>query len=535
MKVLTTIGCVAALSAGCLPRGAPPAGQQILADRQASLGAVVPPNGDGMLRVLFLRQNATDAAGSDLYVVSVDPSGLVSPERLLLQDINTEFGLGCTWRIAPCQFDAKGRALVYTNTPSGQPDARGGVSVVDPVTGEVTKTPVIPSGIQSSDGQRRFEMDQWDPLSPTPPTGGTLIEADGRTTRIELGSDQLYGQYVEFIVDDFYYIDQNSDLIDIPPSGVPQQVAAGVTNVQHWMTPDGLLLLLYGPTADPLEPQLRLRDPVTGTLTTLPFTGTGGADWSSDYRFMVYTHESYDTSTNIASYTHQLFDRTSGAAQALDIPSTLAVQTQWRPGHHEFWAGSEDDRTTPVIFIFTPSAPTVTLTGIRFRGISVDGVYWFSTTDDPNKADQVLDVGLADDPTGPRYPLNAPGTALGPITELPEGRLLAETYTNDVQREDVIAVDPRTGASQLLAERGMIAALGQTRFMGMFHYQGGRGDLTFVELDTGRSTILAPEFTVTAFAEPQGPDDLAPGTRVVYQFQARTASSWDGIWLVNSP
>jgi hypothetical protein len=77
--------------------------------------------------------------------------------------------------------------------------------------------------------------------------------------------------------------------------------------------------------------------------------------------------------------------------------------------------------------------------------------------------------------------------------------------------------------------------VGETRFMGLFHFVEGRGDLTAVALDTGAATVLAPEFTVAAQAEPQGADLLAPGARIVYQFQARTASPYDGIWVTPCP
>ncbi len=77
------------------------------------------------------------------------------------------------------------------------------------------------------------------------------------------------------------------------------------------------------------------------------------------------------------------------------------------------------------------------------------------------------------------------------------------------------------GATELLARRGRIAAVGRTRVIGMFHMDEARGDLTAIQLDTGRSTILAPEFTVTAFAEQADGDPVALGTPIVYQFQAR--------------
>jgi hypothetical protein len=527
---------VAVSTAACLPQGAPPAGRQIVADRSASLGAMVPPNGDGISRVLFMRPNATDSAGADLYVIAVDGSGELSPERLLVSDIAADDDLGCTWKVAPCGFDARGRIAVYRNGPPPQPGTFVGVTLVDPVTGDVTETSPFPGyTLSSPSGQRSFVMDPYVMGAP-PPSAGTLTEADGRTARVQLGTSSYGGpEYYGFTGEDFYYIDPNADLIDLPPSDVPRQVAAGVAQVNVWMTPDGPLMLLSGPTADPTVEQLSLRDPVTGALTVLPFTGPGYPSWSSDFRYLLYTHGSFDPSTMIAQDTYALFDRTSGATLPLDLPAGGYVQPQWRPGRDQIWIGTAYDAASPAVAILTPGAPTITVTGPRFQAFSDSGTYWFSTTDSPNVANPALDVGVADDPTGPRYPYNPPGTWVDSQWELPDGRLLESTYVKDIQRADAIVVDPRTGDSRLLAERGRIAALGQTRFMGMYHFEGGRGDLTFVELDTGRSTVLAPEFTITAFAEPQGADLLAPGARVVYQFQARTSSPYDGLWLVNSP
>ena len=38
------LAALAAAMSACLPRGAPPAGRQAVADRQATLEAIVPPN-----------------------------------------------------------------------------------------------------------------------------------------------------------------------------------------------------------------------------------------------------------------------------------------------------------------------------------------------------------------------------------------------------------------------------------------------------------------------------------------------------------
>ena len=59
--------------------------------------------------------------------------------------------------------------------------------------------------------------------------------------------------------------------------------------------------------------------------------------------------------------------------------------------------------------------------------------------------------------------------------------------------------------------------------------------MTTVEVDSGRQTILAPEFAVTAFVEPQGANLAPPGSQIACRFQAPDDSPYDGIWVVNSP
>lgn len=113
--------------------------------------------------------------------------------------------------------------------------------------------------------------------------------------------------------------------------------------------------------------------------------------------------------------------------------------------------------------------------------LTADGAYWFSTATPLDVAQTTIQVGAADDPTGPRYNLNPPGTFEYETWYLPDGKLSSASY------------------------------------------------------DDQSPTMLAPEFTVRAFAEPQGGDLLAPDTRIVYQFQARAGSPYDGIWVVKWP
>lgn len=103
-----------AASAGCLPRGAPPAGRQIVADRQAALAAIVPASGDRPLQVPILSP-APGVDAAHLSAVSVDASGNVSPERPLVSGVGAANGVGCIWKVAPCSIDENGIVTAYGN------------------------------------------------------------------------------------------------------------------------------------------------------------------------------------------------------------------------------------------------------------------------------------------------------------------------------------------------------------------------------------------------------------------------------------
>jgi hypothetical protein len=384
---------------------------------------------------------------------------------------------------------------------------------VDPVTGDVEDvTPDFNKSVSPS-GQRSFVIDATD-------TSGTLNDADGHATAIQLAStdDPLRSNRTsEFVGEDFYFVNPQNQLIDIPPSDAPQQVTTDITGFSGWPTPDGPLLVLTRATSDPSVPQYSVRDPASGHETPLPCENASYSQPSPDWQWMLCN--------DILVNWH------TGATQVLD-PSFF--NAHWRPGHGQLWESERGDDGTLAVWVVTPGTPAITVEGVGLVGFSKDGAYWFSSSDFSSAALAQM-VGLADDPTGARFPYNPPGTELEGQWLLPDGRLLLSAGVNNVQRTDAIVVDPRTGDRRVLAERGKVAAVGQTRFIGMYHFETGRGDLTAVELDSGKSTILAPEFTVTAFAEPQGTDLVAPGTRLVYQFQARTPSPWDGIWLANCP
>ncbi len=520
MRAGISWGSIAILAAGaaCLPRGEPPAGRQIIAGRDATLAAVAPPTGDGLLRLLVLRSVAGGTDEANLSVVELDPTNHVSAERQLISAVSASVGLVCNGKVAPCAFDARGWIMV-TRTDGSQ-------VWVDPVTGDVATAQVVRRF--SDTGQRLFTSDG--------PGTGTLSEADGRSTTIDPVVPTSFTS-ARFVGEDFYYVDTQARLMDIPASGVAKPIAAGVASFTGWQTPDGALLVLDRATPAPGGTLSSLRDPVTGQETTLPFDGEL-ATLSPDANWLLSLAHQFQ-----GRYT--FYNVRSGAQQEVDLQASAGFP-QWRPGRSEVWVttGEQYGLTTwslrPDVAPF--ALPDIGLQPSRFaedlgglNPFSPDGELWFSVDPSPEVTGVPVKVGAADDPTGPRFPLNAPGTNVEQVWRVGDGRLVFEDYSDDLERQDVLAVDPRTGDTTLLGERGLVAALGNTRLIGMFRVAEGRGDLSAVALDSREKTMLAPEFALTAFAEPQGADLVAPGTRIVYQFQARTASPYDGIWVTSCP
>jgi hypothetical protein len=525
---------LAAATAACLPRGDPPSGRQVIAGRESQLAAIAPPNGDGVLRILVLRPGA-EADTRDLYVVSVDSADGPPSERLLLTGLDPTTDLGCIHRLAPCSIDPDGWTFLYSNL---------GNTRLNTITGErmdMGRSFGVP--FQSESGQRSFMLDAANGGPGTAP--GTLTEPDGSTMTFDVVPYANSGQTYAFVGEDFYYLTPQGDLMHVPPAGGPERLATGVDGFRALSTPDGLVLLLNRPTSDPDVQQTSVRDSVTGEETVLPFNAVptlgngrdGNLSLSSDGRWMLHV----DSAAGVFDF----YDYRAGRLAAVPAPASLELASAiWRPGTPQVWA-QLGTRDAPTIWILTPDAPPVLVGNVRFwfvytpgsigSSFTPDGAYWFSTASDPSVSSPVIQVGLADDPTGPLHDLAPPGVNVDRYWPVADGRLLTTVYTKDIDRADLMAFDPRTGDDRLLGEKGRVAAVGETRALGLLHFEGGAADLTAIEIASGRQTILAPEFAVTAFAEPQGADPVAPGTRVVYEFEARSPSPYDGVWVVNVP
>ena len=526
---LAIAGTVSAMAA-CLPRGAPPGGRQVIADRQATLETIVPPTGDGVLRILILKPGP-EPDSQDLYVVSVGAGGGPPSEQLLVSDVDPQSGVGCVDMVAPCGPSPAGWLLVYTSSAYVR---------VNCFTGAQFTFSFPQSGfpLSSDSGERFFVRDA---------TGGTLFEPDGSTMALDVESNASAlgdGAPALFFGEDFYYVTSEGVLMDLPPSGVPEQVATGIGSFFGFPTPDGTLLLLIRTSSNPSVLAVSVRDPLTGLETVLPFSddlvqASPDGNWLLD-------RGDVDTT---GSFT--LFNYRTGAQQIVEIPGSQDALSfaPWRPGtSSQVWLTTglnAPPPATPTVWVVTPggspvSVPGVSLAGVNAPGIqesfTPDGAHWFFTASPPDTNTPLVQVGAADDPTGPAFVVNPGSISIFEVWSLADGRLLTALYSDFSSRSDIFALDLDTGESVQLAERGRVAAVGNTRLVGMFHFDPDyRGDLTAVELDNGRQTILAPEFAVTAFVEPQGADLVPPGARVVYQFQARTDSPYDGIWVVSSP
>jgi hypothetical protein len=528
-----TLGLAAFVTAAaaCLPRGAPPSGRQVVADRQATLQAIVPPNGDGVLRILILEPGAV-ADTHDLYLVSVDVGSGPPTEQLLVSDADPQDDFGCRDMVAPCSLiDPIGALWVYKKS--------GGLVRVDPFTGEQRDVPYLPP--RSPSGQRFFLTKGG--LGGI--TGGTLYDASGGMMDIDLtpaagGLGVSHGMTSGFFGEDFYYVTPPGTLMRIPASGPAEQLATGVAGFQGSPTPDRVLLFLSRMTSEPGVQAISVLDPLTGGETALPFSSLYDFSASPDGHWLLHPDSSSGSFT--------FLDFRTGVQQVVAVPDLGPypfVFPAWRPGTSQAWFTAISD-DTPIVWIVSPGESPISVPGVGLAGVgnlsweqnvfTADGAHWFFTSSSFPTNTPLIEVGSADDPTGPGVPVNPEGTSLGGGWLLADGRLLTSVYTESQPRSDVFAVDLDTGESVQLAERGRIAAVGKTRFVGMFHFDPNyRGDLTTVELDSGRQTILAPEFAVTAFVEPQEDDLVPPGAGIVYQFQARTDSPYDGIWVVNSP
>lgn len=501
----------------------------MIADRASYLTGVVAPASDGILRLLVARISP-DGARNDLYVVSVPDSGPPS-ERLLVADLPS--GVPCSPRASgflavPCYpTDVRGRLYLHTSTDFNQ--GTQAIARIDPVTGE---------RLDLGDG-RYFNL-SWarERVLVVREPDATLFESDGQATQLP---DVFQGN-ATFVGEDLFYVVQEQGLMHLPPHGVPELVRAGVTGFYVQRTDTGPLLETITPGADPSTGTSTIVDPITLEDLFTPIENDP-ISVSPDRRWLLVDHGAGRGVTFI--------DGVTGDRE--DVPpldSSTPFNHEWRPGRAEVWfmASVYSSASPPpaITWIKAPGRPAITVPlfteglydvtrGRSFLSIFTgDGAYWFSHPLS-GLVRPAIQIGPADDPNGTHFDFNPTGTYTGSYQTLADGRLLVSAYYTDFQRSDISAIDPATGATQLLGEKGTVLVVGQRRLLANLHVIDTYGDLTAIDLADGHATELAAEFTYDAFVERTGTDPLQSGARVAFQFRARFDSPYDGIWVTALP
>jgi hypothetical protein len=517
-------------STGCLPTGDPPAGRQVLADRTSQLIAALPVASppDATLRLLVTRPVEDPQSPfkyGNLYLVSVPDAGGAPSEQLLLERFAAYGFPYC--EIGFClPTDARGRLFLSTDYDPSTAQSR--LVRIDVTTGDRLDLGWASYYLSSPSLTRTAAIDY---VAFTI----TLLEIDDRTTVI---TDVAFGQ-PGFVGEDFYYVAAGGRLRRVPPGAQPETVRDGVVAFQSRATTNGpVVILMLGEDFSSLG-TLSLLDPATLQERPLAIDAeraiNNGYDLSSDGRWLLVRGQG-----ELIGQRFTLVDVATEAEENFETPGPT-YQGQWRPGRAEIWLSGADygDGQAPATWIKRPGQPLVTVApvaGGRTGAIfSADGTYWFSTEVSDVKGRTEIFVGLADDPTAPRVRLNPEGSDSYDVRQVADGRFLVEAFYTTDARSDIYLVDPDTGESRLLGERGNMMTIGPRRLLAQLRSVDGAGDLAVLDFDGGGSTLLATEFAGAALPEPRGSDLLGPGSRVAFQFRARFASPYDGIWVATLP
>jgi hypothetical protein len=461
----------------------------------------------------------------DLSVIAADAAGGPPSERVLAAGLQPTFSVDCELRTNCFPGDARGRVFLTTGYDMTATGPAAITTRIDPVTGDRLELGAGVVFILSPSGERLLVLTYVTDADARMYENETLYEADDRA--VSLGATN----YSLFVGEDLYYLTTQQELMRLVPGGVPELLATGIGFFSRLTLEGDVLLELARPSADPTINAYSIFDAVTLEETASPF-GSTPFQASANGRWLL-AWDGAGTATFI--------ERATGAKDVFTAPDFVGDYA-WRPGHDEVWflTGQYPQETT---WIKQPGGPTIETPG-QLLGytddsgwssfFTRDGASWFSsrapTTDKP-----IIQVGSADDPAGARFDVMPAGATSDVYWPLADGRILAPSWIKDPKRNDIYAVEPVTGESQLLGEEGMVIAVGQTRLVASLHVIDQRGDLTAIALASGQATVLAPEFALGALVEPQGADRVAPGAHVAYQFQARFASPYDGVWLATIP
>ena len=533
------VACVALYgSTGCLPAGGPPTGQRWLSGRNFGLLQLAPDGSGAPVSVLLTATSSADGVSTDLYGVA-DPGAsapatpaptLAQAGELLLSSFAGLTGPGTDCVAADCRLahDAAGRVLA--TQVSGGPFE---LFRVDPTAATAVDLGPMISFATSPSGSRLVVVDGVS-------GDATVYEADDRQTALpNVG-------YATFVGEDLYGLEvddpaelDSSTLQKIAPDGAPQAIASPVAGFQAVTTTDQPFIVISSNDAAG-NFSSSLLDPATLAETPLPGTYQGA---SSDGRWLQLWNVSAQT---------ELYDRTSGALQPIEVPSYAWVA--WRPQHDECWVAAVSAGGAPHVQIFEAGggATTVEVAANPMQYTSVgdnsgassftsDGRHWFSAVYDQANRSRVF-VGPADDPTAPTFPVNPPGTGSGQYWLLADGRLLVEAFVDDAARNDIYLVDPDTGQARTLGTGGHVVTIGPSRALVLLDWvtSAGTGDLTLIDFTTGATTLLAENVSAVAPQKRYDPadlslDPLAPGAAVAFQVRDFIDSPYDGIWVATLP
>ena len=517
----------AGLSAtACLPDGEPPMGRRITAGRDDLPAGLLPAMPDGIVRLLVLRLDR-ERMNSDLYRVSIDGAG--PPTESLLAE-NLGWSNGCAEN--RCFItDRRGRVFVlhgYDPVTSAHQATR-----IDAVTGDRLE-------LGSVNGDNFKFSASGDRLAVFSDLGATVYESDDRATVVAGVT------LAEFGGEDFYYVAADRRLMRLPPGGgAPVFVRAGVDGFRAEKTLTGLVLILHAVNADLTAGTVSFLDPVTLQEVFPPVDLNVSFILSPDGRWL------FTVDQQGGGYHYALVDATTGEQERFDGPAGAGwASPEWRPGRAELWLAFYDEAytsTLPEAWIKQPGSPPVVVpvylqrpTAQYASGSSFftpDGGYFFSWRPSQAGGLGTMQIGSADDPTGPRFDVAPDDSTSAGSWLLADGRLVTAAYYISHERNELRVVDPTSGGSRTLASEVSVVAVGQRRALVSAHMVDGYGDVKVIDVDSGASTLLAAEFARMVFYEPQAPDRelLAPGSHVAFQFQGRFASPYDGVWVATVP
>jgi hypothetical protein len=384
---------------------------------------------------------------------------------------------------------------------------------------------------------------------------GTLFELESEQSFLKLNSPIFIGEDFYFILYDYQNTAiSNTNIYRIKPKQQPELLLSFSGTIS------------FVPIANDIAPQLLLSMSTdTGSVPIALFdteflytmslpSEKGQAEFvstSSDGHRLLFS-AAVSTGNPAQPTDHRLFlyDWTVGTYAILDsmrVGKAIGTNIEWRPGSTELWIPTLPDG----FCIWRPDVAELTMVQATLYAytrapdgkqsvFTRDGRHWFSTDGGDRPT---ISVGLSDDPTADRLPLNPHGTVTTSHWETDDGRILVGAWTSSEYRKDAYLVDADAGTSRALASAGYLVALGHTRALALLNWEVSRatGDLTLIDLASGEKTVLAEDVYAVDVDRgksadvPSGTDALAPGTRVAYLTNNRLASPWDGLWVASLP